>query len=116
LNWEEIEFHKGFLNLLKRLKHEPRLDYVHISIFQLKIEFLLYLLNPIGDRLIQLHLIDVNLDVSLVEHFYSLTDPGQTIDVHIGIFQMLVIGCLDLLPHLRVLALHKLIDYIEICS
>jgi hypothetical protein len=22
LNWEEIELHQGFLNLLKRLKHE----------------------------------------------------------------------------------------------
>ena len=49
---EEIELHQGLLYLLKWLKHEPRLDYVHVSIFQLKIEFLLYLLDPVGDRLI----------------------------------------------------------------
>ena len=114
LNWEEIELHQGLLNLLKWLKHEPRLDYVHVSIFQFKIEFLLYLLDPIGDRLVQLHLVDVDLNVPLVEHFYGLSNPGQSIDVHVGIFQMLVIGCLDLLPHLRVLALDKLIDDIEI--
>lgn len=116
LNWEEIELHQSFFNLLKWLKHESRLDYVHISIFQLKIEFLLYLLYSIGDRLVQLHLIYVNLDVPLVEHFDGLSYPSEAIDVHIGIFQMLVIGCLYLLPHLRMLALDKLIDYIEIRS
>lgn len=116
LNWEEIELHEGFLYLLKRLKHESRLDNVHISIFQLKIEFLLYLLYPICDRLVQLHLIYVNLDVPLVEHFYGLSYPSEAIDVHIGIFQMLVIGCLNLLSHLGMLALDKLINNIEICS
>ena len=116
LNREEIELHEGFLYLLKRLKHESRLDNVHISIFQLKIEFLLYLLYPICDRLVQLHLIYVNLDVPLVEHFYGLSYPSEAIDVHIGIFQMLVIGCLNLLSHLGMLALDKLINNIEICS
>lgn len=116
LNREEIELHQGLFYLLKRLKHEPRLDYVHVSIFQLKIEFLLYLFDSVCDRLIQLHLVDVNLDVPLVEHFDGLSYPGQAIDVHIGILQMLVIGCLNLLSHLRVLALNKFIDDIEIRS
>ena len=105
LHREKVEFHQRLFDFLERLKQESGFDYVHISIFQLKIEFLLYLLNPISDRLVQLHLIYVNLDVPLVEHFDGLSYPCEAINVHVGIFQMLVIGCLDLLPHLRMLAL-----------
>lgn len=68
LNWEEIEFHKCFLYFLKWFEHESRFDDVHISILQLKVEFLLYFFDSIGDSLVKLHLIDVYLNVSLVQH------------------------------------------------
>lgn len=116
LDLHEVVLQEGLFYLLKRLVDELRVDEVQFCGLDVEIELCLDFLELFGELRVDLHLINVDLNVGrlVVNILDRLLHRREPVDVTVRLPQAVVVDSFDFVFQFHVLAVHQFSDDFEV--